>query len=275
MARVRAAGEGGALQGPGPGEAFELFISYRRVPDSPLATKLSRSIERLGTPWWKPRARRVYVDRAVGTPGESLRVNLETALNRSNAFLLLACQESSRSQIVDDEVAWWLQHRSGKQLFLAVTEPRASGEGPITLEEIVRWLPPSLTFESGDPPAWVDLSWAAHGAALDPKDRRLEDATAEILGGIHGRPKDEFLGAEVSARRRARLVARTGISTLTALVLILALVSILTVRQRNDAVRTNFRITAESMMREAQDVRDTDPDYARELLLTAYPPAPE
>lgn len=76
---------------------YDGFISYSHAADRPLAKKLQRGLHRIGRPWYKPRALRVFRDDVSLAASPDLWSSIQDALLASRTFTLLACPESAAS----------------------------------------------------------------------------------------------------------------------------------------------------------------------------------
>ncbi len=260
-----------------PADRYDAFLSYSRAADGGLAPALQAAVERVGRPWHKPRARRLFRDKATLTPGPSLWGKLEHALEQSRWYVLLCSPESAASRWVGEELSWWLRTRGADRLLLVVTggelviDP-AAGRVDATRTTCL----PAFAAESFDSdPLWVDLRWAQHRTPSDAAaTARFDDTAAEIAAAISEVAKDELVGENIRQRRRTRNLVRTTITVLSVLVLLAAGGGVLAVQQRNLAQTQLLQATSRQLVAGAAGIRDTQPDLARQLILTAYRQAP-
>jgi hypothetical protein len=68
------------------------------------------------------RALRVFRDKTSLSANPALWSAIEQALTQSEYFLLMASPYAAGSQWVQNEVDWWLTHRSLDKLLVVVTE---------------------------------------------------------------------------------------------------------------------------------------------------------
>ena len=88
--------------------------------------------------------------------------SIQSALEVSEYFLLLASVESAKSPWVEREVTYWLEHRSVDKLLLIVTSssPILPQEAPIDFDWIrMNLLPARLAPKFVDEPLYLDLRW--------------------------------------------------------------------------------------------------------------------
>src|SRR5215471_7726686 len=101
---------------------YDAFVSYSHGRDKPIADALQSVIQRLGKPWYRRRALRVFRDDTSLDASPSLWPSIEEALSRSRFLILLASPAAAASPWVSKEISWWLDHKAIDTLFLAVTE---------------------------------------------------------------------------------------------------------------------------------------------------------
>ena len=258
-------------------DRYDAFLSYSQASDAALAPALQLAVERVGRPWHKPRARRLFRDKATLTPGPSLWDNLQKGLERSRWYVLLCSPESAASRWVGQELSWWLRHRGSDRLLLVVTggelviSPSTGRIDP----ELTSCLPEFAAQLFDAEPLWVDLTWAKHAV---PKDAaltaRFHDVAADIAAAVSEVPKDSLVGENIRQGRRTRLLVRTVIAFLSVLVLLATGGGVLAVQQRDLAQAQLLQATSRQLVAAAAGIRDTQPDLARQLILTAYRQAP-
>jgi len=92
-------------------ERYDAFISYSHARDRGIATALQDVVQRLGKPWYRRRALRVFRDDTSLAATPALWPSIVDALDGSRFLILLASPEAAASRWVDREVAHWLAHR--------------------------------------------------------------------------------------------------------------------------------------------------------------------
>src|SRR5256884_2648479 len=101
---------------------YDAFISYSHAKDKPIAAALQSVVQKLGKPWYRRRALRVFRDDTSLTASPQLWPSIEQALARSRYLILLASPEAAASPWVAKEVDYWLAHKSVDTLLIALTE---------------------------------------------------------------------------------------------------------------------------------------------------------
>jgi hypothetical protein len=89
---------------------YDAFISYSHAKDKPIATVLQSVVQKLGKPWYRRRALRLFRDDTGLTATPHLWPSIERALERSRFLILLASPEAPASPWVEKELAWWIDH---------------------------------------------------------------------------------------------------------------------------------------------------------------------
>src|SRR5438093_12981760 len=101
MPRARRGGQAMAL--------YDAFISYSHAKDKPIAAALQSVVQRLGKPWYRRRALRMFRDDTSLSATPSLWPAIEQALGQSRFLILLASSNAAASRWVNKEIAYWLE----------------------------------------------------------------------------------------------------------------------------------------------------------------------
>jgi hypothetical protein len=102
--------------------AFDAFISYSHAADGRLAPALQRAIQRLAKPWYRARALRVFRDESALSANPHLWSSIQTALDESDWFVLLASPDAAASEWVNRELDHWLTTKSPDRILVVVTD---------------------------------------------------------------------------------------------------------------------------------------------------------
>ncbi len=78
---------------------YDAFISYSHAKDKPIAARLQSTIQKLGKPWYRRRALRLFRDDTSLSATPHLWPMIERALGQSRYFLLFASPEIGRLQM--------------------------------------------------------------------------------------------------------------------------------------------------------------------------------
>jgi tetratricopeptide (TPR) repeat protein len=186
---------------------YDAFVSYSHAKDKPIAATLQTVIQKLGKPWYRRRALRVFRDDTSLSATPSLWPAIEQALSQSRFLVLLASPEAAASHWVDKEVCYWLANKNAQTLLIVVTEGELAWDAS---QNDFLWgnktpLPPSLKGRFAYEPKWVDVRAYRQGAGQ--RDRRFAELAADVAAVLHGIPKEDLLSQEVRQQRRALRLA--------------------------------------------------------------------
>jgi tetratricopeptide (TPR) repeat protein len=192
---------------------YDAFISYSHLKDKPIAAALQSAIQKLGKPWYRRRALRLFRDDTSLSATPHLWPTIEQALGQSGHFLLLASPEAAASKWVNKEVAYWLEHNSIDTLLIGLTDGEFFWDDS-TADFVARGdkgipLPPALAKRFPSEPKWVDLRPYREGAdrAASKRDAKFTELAADFSAAIRGMPKEDLLSQEVRQQRRALRLA--------------------------------------------------------------------
>jgi len=216
---------------------YDAFVSYSHAADGQLAPALQAGLQGLGKPWYRRRVLRVFRDKTSLSASPELWPSIERALAASRYFILLASPEAAHSHWVDQEVRWWLEHRSPATMLVGLTGGTLAWDGARHAFDPARTtaLPPAAFAWPGDEPLWVDLRWAREARHVSLRDPRFREAVADLAAPVRDLPKDELIGEDIRQHRRTLRLARSGIALLLALVVLAGVLGNLARIQRDDA----------------------------------------
>jgi WD40 repeat protein len=246
--------------------AFDAFISYSHAADGRLAPSLQRAIQLLAKPWYRPRALRVFRDESALSANPHLWSSIETALDESEWFVLLASPDAAASEWVTRELDHWLANKSADQILVVLTDGTLEWDAQAHALTGTA-VPDALRHVFADEPRHVDLRWAATETDLDMHHARFRDVVAQLAAPIHGIARDELDSEDVRQHRRARRFARGGVSVLALLVVISLVATTFAFVQRRRANDRANAATAQQLAALATNRVVTDPALA--MLLAA------
>ncbi len=196
---------------------YDAFVSYSHAKDKPIAAALQSAVQRLGKPWHRRRALRLFRDDTSLSATPQLWPSIETALVQSRYLILLASPNAAASPWVAKEVSYWLDHKSADTLLIALTDGALDWDN--NASDFV-WrdggpLPSILAGRFQTEPKWVDLRAYRGGASTG--DARFTELAADFAATIRGLPKEDLLSQEIRQQRRALTLAWGAIGALVIL----------------------------------------------------------
>ncbi|MGB0112942.1 MAG: TIR domain-containing protein [Ilumatobacteraceae bacterium] len=189
---------------------YDAFISYSTHGDGEVARSLQTGLERLVKPWYRRRPfLRIFRDETSLPPGADLGELIERRLDQSGHLVVLLSPESATSRWVDMEIEHWVA-TSGPDTIVPVITSFAPG-AMVDLSEF-DWtgadVPEQLRGQLAEP-LYVDMRWARGSDELDLSNPRFERNVAQVAAAIREQGPDEFIGALVAMRARARILTGT------------------------------------------------------------------
>ena len=255
---------------------YDAFISYSHAADGKLAPALQNALQRFAKPWYRRRALHLFRDQTSLSATPGLWPSIETALQSSRYFLLLASPEAAQSRWVQQEVAWWLEHKSPETVLIGLTDGKiAREEGAKDFDwQATDALPPNLKGAFTENPLWVDFRWANDQAQLSTKNPEFQNALAALAAPLRNLPKEDLIGEDVRQHRRALLLARGAAVLLTVLLIAAVAAAVLALAQRQEATRQARVAQARALAAQAEREGEAGDDelaalLAREAYLTS------
>jgi WD40 repeat protein len=237
---------------------FDGFISYSHAADGRLAPAVQRGLHRLAKPWHRRRALWIFRDQTglAVTPG--LWSSIQTALDGSEYFVLMASPEAARSPWVNREIEHWIATKSTERILPVVTDGEwAWDTGTADFTAGSTAVPVALRGVFTEEPFFLDLRWARGSEHLSLHHSRFRDAIAQLAAPMHGLSKDELEGEDVRQHRRAKRLRSGAVATLVVLALVASLTGMSAVRNAERA-----KNSAAEALRQTQ-VADEQRDSAK------------
>jgi tetratricopeptide (TPR) repeat protein len=225
---------------------YDAFISYSHAKDKPIASALQSAVQKLGKPWYRRRALRVFRDDTSLSATPHMWPTIEQALSQSRYFILLASPQAAASKWVMREVAYWLEHNSIETLLIGLTD------GDLSWDEAASDfttgastpLPPVLAKRFAAEPRWIDLRAYRDGAdkaSASKSDAKFTELAADFAAAIHGKPKEDLLSQEVRQQRHALRLAWSAAASLLVLTVAAATAGWLAIRSQQEAIAQRDR----------------------------------
>lgn len=203
---------------PVPG--YRAFISYSRH-DGRIAAAFAARLARVGSPWYRVRAMRVFLDKNSLSTAPNLEKKLDDSLADSEWLVLLASPHSAASPWVGEELEWWLEHRDTAKLIIACVGGRIAWQGVAGEDfdwRVTTALSQRLSGRFAAQPIWADLTAAAKNKWWPSWNKAFRDGVLDVAAPIYGVPKDVLWSKErVDWRTRVAFATMAAI-TMAALV---------------------------------------------------------
>jgi tetratricopeptide (TPR) repeat protein len=213
---------------------YDAFVSYSHARDKPIASALQSVVQKLGKPWYRRRALRVFRDDTSLSATPHLWPSIEQALGQARFFILLASPEAAASKWVNQEASHWLEHNSVDTLLIGLTDGELCWDDRVGDFGGATPLPPALAGRFATEPKWVDLRTYRNGA--DKGDSRFTELAADFAAAVRGMPKEDLLSQEVREQRRALTLAWSAAGSLLILAIVASGAGILAYRAQQDAI---------------------------------------
>ena len=255
--------------------AYDGFMSYSHAADDRLAPALQRGLQLLAKPWNSRGALRIFRDETGLSTNPHLWSSIESVLDESDWFVLLASEEAARSQWVNKEISHWLATKPVDHLLPVVTDGTWEWDpGAEDFSAASSAVPQALRGALSAEPRHLDLRWARTETDLDLRNTRFRSAVADLAAPMHGVAKDELEGEDIRQHRRTRRLARAGVSALAILVVIAVVLGVLALVSRNQAVSTGANARAQALAAESLSELSADPEVSVLLARQAVEVAP-
>ena len=251
---------------------YDAFISYSHAKDKPIAAALQSAVQKLGKPWYRRRALRLFRDDTSLSATPHLWPTIEQALGQSRFFLLLASPEAAASKWVNKEVSYWLEHNSINTVLIGLTDGELNWDeavGDFSARER-HPLPPALAKRFENEPKWVDL--CPYRAGASKRDAKFTELGADFAAAIRGMLKEDLLSQEVRQQRRALALASGAVVLLLLLAIAVTTASVWLIREVRAADYTlggAVKASTDSVFRLARAVEHAPgipPDAIKDVL---------
>jgi WD40 repeat protein len=242
---------------------FNGFISYSHAADGRLAPAVQRGLHRLAKPWHRRRALWIFRDQTGLSVTPALWSSIQTALDRSDYFVLLSSPEAADSPWVNREIDHWVATKSADHILPVVTDGEWRWDQELgDFAEDSTAVPQALRGVFAEEPLYLDLRWARDDPHLSLRHSRFRDAIAQLAAPMHGIDKDDLEGEDVRQHRR---VARLRWAAVTAL-LFLSLAAVVTgaLAMRNAAQATASAAETQRQQQLVAEQRESAAQFAAE-----------
>jgi len=205
---------------------YNAFISYSHEADNKFAPALQNALQKFAKPWYKKRALEIFRDESSLSASPLLWTNIAKALDRSKFLIVLASPSSEKSKWVNQEIAYWLQHKSIDTILFALTDGNMEwdNENNCFLYPDNNSLPPALDGVFDSEPFYIDMRLARTEKDLSLDNPIFKKEVLKLAAKLHGRQPNDMASEEVTAHRKMMRIRNIALSLLLCL-LIAALVA--------------------------------------------------
>lgn len=192
---------------------YKAFISYGHATDRRFARTLQSGLQQFGKPFYRRRAFQVFRDETDLTATPSLWDSIQSALDSSEFFILLASPAAAKSEWVPKEIDRWLEVSGAglSKLFIVVTHGEIEWDDKTNgfNWERTTALPEALKRRFDHEPLYVDFRWAHDIATLFLRHPLFLDAVATLSAPLHGKSKADMIGEDLKNHRRFKAIVAT------------------------------------------------------------------
>ena len=231
--------------------AHDAFISYARASSTQIARELKSALEGFARKWNRARSTNVFLDDASLTASPSLDDAISGSLIGSTWLIVLLSEAAASSPWVNQEVAWWLEHKSAQNLLLVHVDGIVAWEAGQGFSTDSTAVPPALRSLRSEP-RWVDATWFNSEASLKGEDPRFTDVILQLFCPIHQVDRGEAVALRDSRVRHAKRLARAAITGLSVLLIAAIASSVFAVGQMRTAQEQRDVATARLLASESQ-----------------------
>jgi len=244
---------------PAYSRKYRAFISYNQAADGRLAPAVQTGLQNFSKPWYRRRALRIFRDQTGLSVTPELWGSIERALQESDFLILLASPAAAASKWVEQEVDWWLDHRSARQLLIVLTEgdlfwDQAAGDYDWRRTTA---LPRRLVKAFPEEPLFLDLRWAKSANDTSLRRPKFADAIARLAATLHGKSLDELIGEDIRQHTTTLRLFRMGVGVLLVLTTLAVVTAVIALQARTTAGRLDQAgiTAAEKQARQTQSER--------------------
>jgi WD40 repeat protein len=250
---------------------YDAFLSYSHAVDSSVAASLQRQIRRVGHPWYRRSTLRIFRDKTNESTSQGLWRWIESALKRSESFILLASPSAATSPWVNREILFWREIRDQSTFSIVLTDGDivwSDADGDFDWSRSTA-LPSALSGWFTEEPQWLDVRQREGSKVRDQRSDRLRDAARAIAAPLRGVEKDQLDGEDERETRRALRTLRAGVAALTVVALLFASAAVFAYNQYRAADEGQRLATARLLITRAEAILGADPRTALQLGVAA------
>jgi WD40 repeat protein len=214
------------------GVQYEVFLSYRHL-DRDYARAIQSALYRLGKPFWRIRAMRVFRDEDTMAVNDDLRRAIQQALLNSKHFVLIASPNAAKSEWVEREIVFWRTFDPPRPIALVLAA------GAIVWNNETKdfdWpnstaIPRALERYFTSEPSWADLR-ELQREELTISTARFRAEARKVAAAVRQKAPEDIASDELREYRRTIAVSWSTVLVLSVLLVTLLVTYLETRRQQ-------------------------------------------
>ena len=187
---------------------FNAFISYSHEADDKFAPALQSALQKFAKPWYKKRNLEIFRDESSLSASPHLWDNITKALDESEYFILLASPLSEKSEWVNKEAEYWLEHKSIETILIALTEGEMKWDTKNNCYQDPdnNSLPPALDDQFTGEPFYIDLRQSKIEEDISLDNPIFKKEVLKLAAKLHNKTPNDLASEEVTTHRNMVLL---------------------------------------------------------------------
>ena len=242
-----------------PTYRWKAFISYRHTPRARLiAEALESALRTYAIPRYRF-PRRVFRDEQALRPGDPLAETIRRALTDAEYLIYLAEREAAESRWVREELETWCRDlgRAERLVIVHIADDLTFSAESMAIDwEKTNAIPNVVRPDIAPNPLIASLTEFSTPDELSLRDARFKLVVNALVAALEGTTPEDMAGKEVRAYRKNRRVLVGGICGLLALTALSVILAVVSVSQRNDALRVakSSQLATQAIQAEPRDL---------------------
>ena len=195
---------------------YNAFISYSHSADGKFAASLQKALQKFAKPWYKKRSLEIFRDESSLAASPHLWENITKALDKAEYLILLGSTDSQNSHWVNEEVKYWLEHKSTDTILIGLTEGEIKWdmENNCFLDPDKNSLPPALDNQFTSEPFYIDLRQSKTEEDISLENPIFKKEVLKLAAQIHHKSPNDLASEEVTIHRKWIMVRNSAIGVL-------------------------------------------------------------
>ena len=204
---------------------YNAFISYSHTADDKFASSLQKALQKFAKPWYKKRSLEIFRDESSLSVSPHLWENITQALDNSEYLILLGSSGSENSHWVNEEVKYWLEHKSLETILICLTEGEIEWDmkNNCFLNPNNNSLPPALDNQFVSEPFYIDLRKSKTEEDVSLENPIFKKEILKLAAQIHHKSPNDLASEEVTVHRKW-ILFRNAVAGILGLLFIISIV---------------------------------------------------